>query len=124
MAKAKKETQKSEVSLTKKVWNMANVLSSAGVGFTDYITQLTYILFLKMDNEREELIGLPSTLPEGCRWTDLTKDKNGVEIIGEDLINKYEKILKKNATLIYKTDNEEFFDDSLTYFEKSNFKIK
>lgn len=94
MAKAKKEkTQKSEVSLTKKVWNMANVLSSAGVGFTDYITQLTYILFLKMDNEREEIIGIPSTLPEGCRWNDLIKDKNGKEIIGEDLINKYEKIL-------------------------------
>ena len=94
MAKTKKEkTQKSEVSLTKKVWNMANVLSSAGVGFTDYITQLTYILFLKMDNEREEIIGIPSTLPEGCRWNDLIKDKNGKEIIGEDLINKYEKIL-------------------------------
>ncbi len=94
MAKAKKEkTQKSEVSLTKKVWNMANVLSSAGVGFTDYITQLTYILFLKMDNEREEIIGIPSTLPEGCRWNDLIKDKNGKEIIGEDLIIKYEKIL-------------------------------
>ena len=94
MAKTKKEkTQKSEVGLTKKVWNMANVLSSAGVGFTDYITQLTYILFLKMDNEREEIIGIPSTLPEGCRWNDLIKDKNGKEIIGEDLINKYEKIL-------------------------------
>ena len=91
MAKAK--IQKSELSLTKKVWNMANVLSSAGVGFTDYITQLTYILFLKMDNEREEIIGIPSTLPEGCRWNDLIKDKNGKEIIGEDLINKYEKIL-------------------------------
>lgn len=38
-------------------------------------------------------------------------------------LEKYEKILKKNATLIYKTDNEEFFDDSLTYFEKSNFKL-
>ncbi len=59
MAKAKKETQKSEVSLTKKVWNMANVLSSAGVGFTDYITQLTYLLFLKMDNEREDFFGFP-----------------------------------------------------------------
>ena len=91
MAKAK--TQKSENSLTKKVWNMANVLSSAGVGFTDYITQLTYILFLKMDDEREELIGLSSTIPEGCRWKDLTVDSDGNEIIGEDLIKKYVKIL-------------------------------
>lgn len=42
---------KTEQSLTKKVWNMADVLAAAGVGFTDYITQLTYLLFLKMDQE-------------------------------------------------------------------------
>jgi tRNA G46 methylase TrmB len=32
-------------------------------------------------------------------------------------------ILKDNAYLIYKTDNESFYDDSLEYFEKSNFKL-
>ena len=52
-------TQKTESALLSKVWNIANVLSSAGVGFTDYITQLTYILFLKMDAEKEEM-GLPA----------------------------------------------------------------
>ena len=44
-------TQKTESALLKKVWDIANVLSAAGVSFTDYITQLTYILFLKMDDE-------------------------------------------------------------------------
>ena len=62
--------KKTESALLKKVWDIANVMSSAGVGFTDYITQLTYILFLKMDNEREEL-GLGSNIPEGCKWSDL-----------------------------------------------------
>ena len=38
-----------EQSLVKKIWDIADVLSSAGVSFTDYITQLTYLLFLKMD---------------------------------------------------------------------------
>ena len=61
---------KSEATLLKKVWDIANVLAAAGVGFTDYITQLTYILFLKMDDEKEEL-GLGSSLPEGCKWKDL-----------------------------------------------------
>ena len=36
---------KSETTLVKKVWDIAGVLAAAGVGFTDYITQLTYILF-------------------------------------------------------------------------------
>ena len=37
-----------ETSLTKKVWTLATTLSGQGIGFTDYITQLTYLLFLKM----------------------------------------------------------------------------
>ena len=81
------DIQKSEATLVKKVWDIANVLAAAGVGFTDYITQLTYILFLKMDAEKEEL-GLSSSLPEGCKWSDL------VELNGDDLIDKYEEILK------------------------------
>lgn len=44
---------KSEATLVKKVWDIANVLAAAGVGFTDYITQLTYILFLKWTTKRK-----------------------------------------------------------------------
>ncbi|SMP41798.1 class I SAM-dependent DNA methyltransferase [Fibrobacter sp. UWB10] len=78
--------QKSEGALLNKVWKIANVLSSAGVGFTDYITQLTYILFLKMDDEKEEL-GLGSSIPDGCKWANL------VTYNGTDLVDKYEDIL-------------------------------
>ena len=81
-------TQKTESALIGKVWSIANVLSAAGVGFTDYITQLTYILFLKMDDEKE-VMGLPSHLPEGCKWKDL------VCLSGTDLVEKYEDILKE-----------------------------
>jgi len=80
--------QKSEAALLKKVWEIANVLAAAGVGFTDYITQLTYILFLKMDEEKEEL-GLNSTVPEGYKWKDL------VGLNGTDLVEKYEEILRE-----------------------------
>lgn len=39
-------------------------------------------------------------------------------------LSKYEKILKDDGELIFKTDNEGFFNDSLEYFEKSNFILK
>lgn len=78
--------QKNEAALVKKVWDIANVLAAAGVGFTDYITQLTYILFLKMDDEKEQL-GLGSSIPDGYKWKDL---KN---LSGTDLVEKYEEIL-------------------------------
>ncbi|WP_195280941.1 type I restriction-modification system subunit M [Parabacteroides johnsonii] len=79
--------------LTQKVWNLADVLAGAGVGFTDYITQLSYLLFLKMDDESVNCYGEESALPEGNRWKDL------VELDGEDLIDKYEKILKELSGL-------------------------
>lgn len=39
-------------------------------------------------------------------------------------LKSYENILKENGTLIFKTDNEPFFNDSLEYFENSNFKLE
>lgn len=77
-----------EQTLLKKVDGIANVLASAGVGYTDYLTQLTYLLFLKMDSEKEEL-GLGSKIPNGYKWNDL----HGLN--GEDLVDKYEEILKE-----------------------------
>ena len=82
--------QKSEAALVKKVWDIANVLAAAGVGFTDYITQLTYILFLKMDDEKEQL-GLGSSIPDGYKWKDLA------ELSGTDLVEQYEETLTELA---------------------------
>ena len=79
---------KNEQALVKKVSDIANVLAAAGVGFTDYITQLTYILFLKMDDEREEY-GLLSSIPEGYKWKDL------MSLNGTDLVKQYEATLEK-----------------------------
>lgn len=77
-----------EPALTKKVWNLATTLSGQGVGYTDYVTQLTYLLFLKMDAENEKLFEETSSIPEGYRWSNL------IELDGLDLIEQYEKTLK------------------------------
>lgn len=87
---AKTTNTKSESALLKKVWDIAGVMAAAGVGFTDYITQFTYILFLKMDDEKEAL-GLGSSIPDGYKWKDI------VALNGTDLVDKYEEILSELA---------------------------
>ena len=87
--------QKTESALLKKVWDIANVMSSAGVGFTDYITQLTYILFLKMDDEKEEF-GLGSSIPEDCKWKGTIR--NGLKEIGVKEIPQWVKDGKRSPT--------------------------
>ena len=92
-----KETLKREQTLSQKVWQLATVLAGQGIGFTDYITQLTYLLFLKMDDENTETFGEESAIPEGFRWKDL------LALDGLALIKQYEdtlNILQKEDNLI------------------------
>ena len=78
----------SEQQILSKVWNLATTLAGAGIGFTDYITQLTYLLFLKMDDENVRIFAEGSAIPEGYRWDDL------ISLDGHDLIDQYEETLK------------------------------
>lgn len=77
----------SEQQILSKVWNLATTLAGAGIGFTDYITQLTYLLFLKMDDENVKIFAEDSAIPEGYRWDDL------ISLDGHDLIDQYEETL-------------------------------
>ena len=38
--------------LVQKLWNYCNVLRDDGLSYGDYVEQLTYLLFLKMADER------------------------------------------------------------------------
>ena len=49
--------------LVSKVWNYAHVLRDQGIGYGDYVEQITFLLFLKINQERAELLGEPSTIP-------------------------------------------------------------
>jgi len=57
--------------LVSKVWNYAHVLRDQGISYGDYVEQITYLLFLKMDAEREELLGETSALPPPWRWAQI-----------------------------------------------------
>ncbi len=54
---------------------MADVLRDDGISYQNYVTELTYILFLKMMKEQ----GTESTIPDGYRWDDLVT-KEGIEL--------------------------------------------
>jgi len=53
--------------VVQKLWGFCHVLRHDGIDYGDYIEQLTYLLFLKMANER----GVE--LPKGCDWPTLYK---------------------------------------------------
>lgn len=57
--------------LVSKVWNYAHVLRDQGISYGDYIEQITYLLFLKMDQERIDLLDEDSAVPPEWRWEKL-----------------------------------------------------
>lgn len=80
--------------INKKVWDVFDVLAGQGIGSTDYLTQFTYLLFLKMDEEASELTGKESRIPEGYRWDSLFVDLSGQDMLPEDQLVQYEDILE------------------------------
>ncbi len=57
-----------------KLWNLCHILRDDGITYHQYVTELTFLLFLKMMHETER----NEELPKGYRWTDL-ETKDGVE---------------------------------------------
>ncbi len=63
--------------LIQKVWNFCHTLRDDGVGYGDYLEQLTYLLFLKMAHEyTEEPYNLDTRIPKGFDWPSL-RSKTG-----------------------------------------------
>ena len=78
-----------ENNLVTKVWNYATILKDSGVVYMDYVAQLTYLLFLKMDDERTSLLGEESLVPAEYRWDKLK------ELSGSQLEQQYNKTLSE-----------------------------
>jgi type I restriction enzyme M protein len=62
--------------IVKKLWNLCNILKDDGVNYHQYVTELTFLLFLKMAKETNK----EGEIPEGYRWTDL-ETKNEAEML-------------------------------------------
>lgn len=74
-------------SIVQRVWNYCNVLRDDGMSYGDYVEQLTYLLFLKMDYENVKQLEKPSQIPAEYSWSSL-QDKDG-----DDLEKQYRAIL-------------------------------
>ena len=58
--------------LIQKVWNFCHTLRDDGVGYGDYLEQLTYLLFLKMADEyAREPYNRDTKIPKGYDWPSL-----------------------------------------------------
>jgi type I restriction enzyme M protein len=57
-----------------KLWNLCHILRDDGVTYNEYVTELTFLLFLKMMAET----GREEVLPNGYRWSELDK-RTGME---------------------------------------------
>lgn len=98
--------------IVSKLWNLCNVLRDDGITYHQYVTELTYILFLKMAKET----GAESKLPEGYKWDDL-KSKSGIELktfyksllnhLGEETTGIVQQIYQGSATNIEEPKNLE-----------------
>ena len=69
--------------IVQKLWGFCHTLRHDGIDYGDYIEQLTYLLFLKMADERG------ATIPKGCDWDSLK------ELSGTSLTDHYADILRK-----------------------------
>ncbi|MFK2821527.1 N-6 DNA methylase [Arcobacter sp. YIC-80] len=69
--------------LVTKIWSYCDTLRDDGLGYGDYLEQLTYLLFLKMADEKENEYDLPKI----CNWKELLGLEKG------ELITQYEVIL-------------------------------
>ena len=98
--------------IVSKLWNLCNVLRDDGITYHQYVTELTYILFLKMAKETDT----ESQIPEAYRWDALTA-KSGIELkkfykellnhLGENCTGRVREIYQGAATNIDEPKNLE-----------------
>ena len=74
--------------IVQKLWNLCDVLRDDGINYSDYVTELVLLLFIKMEHENAQSGVLAKHhLPEGARWPDIAR------LSGLNLLNHYRATL-------------------------------
>ncbi|MBV9712400.1 MAG: SAM-dependent DNA methyltransferase [Ktedonobacteraceae bacterium] len=82
-------TSKESQDIVRRLWRYCDILRDDGVSYGDYVEQLTYLLFLKMADERTQPpYNEPSSIPDEYNWQSLKRYE------GKALEEHYEKTLK------------------------------
>lgn len=69
--------------IVQKVWNLCHILRGDGISYHEYISELTYLLFLKIAEETET----ENLLPVGYRWRDLVNyDSDNLLIFYQEML--------------------------------------
>jgi len=67
--------------IVQKLWNLCDVLRDDGINYSDYVTELVLLLFIKMEYENTESGILQAhKLPPFARWPEL-RDKSGLNLL-------------------------------------------
>jgi type I restriction enzyme M protein len=82
-------TNNHSATIVQRLWNYCNVLRDDGISYGDYVEQLTYLLFLKMDDEGVRHLGKASHIPPDLGWASLAARR------GDDLEAHYRHILSE-----------------------------
>ena len=73
-------SEKNTASVVSKVWGFATILKDDGVGYGDYLEQLTYLLFLKLSDEyTKPPYNRKLLVPKGYEWESLSDKKESYE---------------------------------------------
>lgn len=76
--------------IVSRVWSLCDILRDDGVSYSDYLEQLTYLIFLKMAKEYSEPpYNQPLWIPEEYDWDKLTDSS------GPELETQYKKTLEE-----------------------------
>lgn len=94
--------------IAKKLWDLCNVLRDDGVTYSQYLNELTYLLFLRLS----EVKGFEKDIPEPYRWSKLKETGN------DTLLDDYRELLAKMSVTATNATIQQIYANASTALRK------